>query len=447
MSSTSTEVDLTDLASLKTQDYRHIDQAYVWHPLYQHQNLGQSQLTVFEQGEGVFLTDSDGNQYLDAYSGLWNVNVGYGRQEIADAVYQQIQKLPYYPLSQINKPAALLAQRLADLLPGSLNHVFFSNSGSEANETAIKMARQYGRQRFPKENRYKIISRYRGYHGFTYGAMSATGQARRRIPYEPLVPGFKHVHPLKVDEIEQVIQWEGAQTVAAVIAEPIIGGGGVIVPPDDYFPRLRKICDKYELLLIIDEVITGFGRTGELFACHHWNLQPDIITLAKGITSGYLPLGACVATDQVFEAFMGSSDDRLEFEQVCTYGGHPVVCAAARANLDILTREKLWENAAQVGTHIRQKLQSLVEFPIVKEVRGKGLMIAIELVEADGSNLATANTNLITQQLKESGILVGKIGHALEEPENILFLAPPLILTLEQADRIIDAVTTVISQH
>ena len=162
--------------------YQVVNAAYVWHPLYQHQNLGQTQLTVFEQGEGVFLTDSDGNQYLDAYSGLWNVNVGYGRQEIADAVYQQIQKLPYYPLSQINKPAALLAQRLADLLPGSLNHVFFSNSGSEANETAIKMARQYGRQRFPKENRYKIISRYRGYHGFTYGAMSATGQARRRIP-------------------------------------------------------------------------------------------------------------------------------------------------------------------------------------------------------------------------------------------------------------------------
>jgi len=447
MSSTSTEVDLTDPAGLKTQDYQHIDQAHVWHPLYQHQNLEQSQLTVFEQGEGVFLTDSDGNRYLDAYSGLWNVNVGYGRQEIADAVYQQIQKLPYYPLSQINKPAALLAQRLADLLPGSLNHVFFSNSGSEANETAIKMARQYGRQRFPKENRYKIISRYRGYHGFTYGAMSATGQARRQIPYEPLAPGFKHVHPLKVEEIEQVIQWEGPQTVVAVIAEPIIGGGGVIIPPDDYFPRLREICDKYKLLLVIDEVITGFGRTGELFACHHWDLQPDIITLAKGITSGYLPLGACVATDQVFEAFMGSSDDRLEFEQVCTYGGHPVACAAASANLDILTREKLWKNAAQVGTYIRQKLHPLVELPIVKEVRGKGLMIAIELMEADGSNLATASTNLITQELKEYGILVGKIGHALEEPENILFLAPPLILTLEQADRIIDAVTTVISQH
>ena len=439
--------DLIDSSNLQTEDYQSIDRAHAWHPLYQHKNLDNTQLTVFEQGEGVFLTDNNGKQYLDAYSGLWNVNVGYGRQEIADAVYKQIQKLPYYPLSQINKPATLLAQKLANLLPGNLNHTFFCNSGSEANETAIKMARQYGNQRFPKENRYKIISRYRGYHGFTYAAMSATGQARRRIPYEPLAPGFKHVHPLKVEEIEQVIQWEGPQTVVAVIAEPIIGGGGVIIPPDDYFPRLREICDKYELLLIIDEVITGFGRTGELFACHHWDLQPDIITLAKGITSGYLPLGACVATDQVFDAFVGEGEQRFEFEQVCTYGGHPVTCAAALANLDILTAEQLWKNAAQVGSYLQQKLQHLTNFSIVKEIRGKGLMIAIELVEADGSNLATEQTNQIVHQIKELGILIGKISHALEEPENILFLAPPLILTLEQADQITDVITSVISSY
>ena len=218
--------------------------------------------------------------------------------------------------------------------------------------------------------------------------MSATGQARRRIPYEPLAPGFKHVHPLKVEEIEQVIQWEGPQTVAAVIAEPIIGGGGVIIPPDDYFPRLREICDKYGLLLIIDEVITGFGRTGELFACHHWDIQPDIITLAKGITSGYVPLGACVATDQVFDQFIGDGEERLEFEQVCTYGGHPVACAAALSNLDILTGEQLWKNSYKVGTYMEEKLQNLTDFAIVKEVRGKGLMIAIELVDANGFNLS-----------------------------------------------------------
>ena len=437
----------TDFLNLQTQDYQHIDRDHIWHPLYQHKNLKNAELTVFEHGEGVFLTDNDGSQYLDAYSGLWNVNVGYGRQEIAEAVYRQIQKLPYYPLSQINKPASLLAHKLAKLLPGNLNYSFFCNSGSEANETAIKMARQYGKQRFPKENRYKIISRYRSYHGFTYAAMSATGQARRRIPYEPLTPGFKHVDPLKVEEIEQVIQWEGPQTVAAVIAEPIIGGGGVIIPPDDYFPRLREICDKYGLLLIIDEVITGFGRTGELFACHHWDIQPDIITLAKGITSGYVPLGACVATDQVFDQFIGDGEERLEFEQVCTYGGHPVACAAALSNIDILMGEQLWKNSCQVGTYIEEKLQNLTDFAIVKEVRGKGLMIAIELVDINGFNLPTAETTQIVHQIKEKGILIGKISHALEEPENILFVAPPLILTLKQADQIVDVISSVISSY
>ena len=395
----------TDSPNLQTQDYQHIDRDHIWHPLYQHKNLKETQLTVFEQGEGVFLTDNDGSQYLDAYSGLWNVNVGYGRQEIAEAVYKQIQKLPYYPLSQINKPASLLAHKLARLLPGNLNYSFFCNSGSEANETAIKMARQYGKQKFPKENRYKIISRYRSYHGFTYAAMSATGQARRRIPYEPLAPGFKHV------------------------------------------PRLREICDKCGLLLIIDEVITGFGRTGELFACHHWDIQPDIITLAKGITSGYVPLGACVATDQVFDQFIGDGEERLEFEQVCTYGGHPVACAAALSNLDILTGEQLWKNSYKVGTYMEEKLQNLTDFAIVKEVRGKGLMIAIELVDANGFNLPTSETTQIVHQIKEKGILIGKISHALEEPENILFVAPPLILTFKQADQIVDVISSVISSY
>ena len=291
---------------LVPQDYRDIDRDHVWHPIFQHQNLEQANLTIFEEAQGTTITDVDGRQYLDAYSGLWNVNVGYGRQEIADAVYQQMRKLSYYPHSQINMPATLLAKQLADLLPGNLNHVYFSNSGSEANETAIKIARQYGRQVYPKQNRYKIISRYRGYHGFTYGAMSATGQSPRKAAFEPLVPGFNHVHPTCVDEIIRTIRWEGAETIIAIIAEPIIGGGGVILPPDDYFAKLREICDRHNLLLIIDEVITGFGRTGAMFACEHWDIQPDIITLAKGVTSGYLPLSACVTTTEVFNAFLGA---------------------------------------------------------------------------------------------------------------------------------------------
>jgi len=331
------------------------------------------------------------------------------------------------------------------LLPGDLNHVYFSNSGSEANETDVKIARQYGRQMYPEQNRYKIISRYRGYHGFTYGAMSATGQSPRRAAFEPLVPGFNHVHPTCVDEIIRTIRWEGAETVVAIIAEPIIGGGGVILPPDDYFAKLREICDQHDLLLIIDEVITGFGRTGAMFACEHWNIQPDIITLAKGLTSGYLPLSACVTTTEVFNAFLGDPGDKQEFGQVCTYAGHPVTCAAGLANLKILTEERLWENASKIGTHLLEKLKLLQDLPIVSEVRGKGLMIGIELVDANQNNLETMRTSAIVRLVKERGILIGKISHAVDEPENIIFIAPPLILTLDEADRIFETLKDVLT--
>lgn len=447
-----------------TKDYRQVDKAHVWHPLFQHQRLEETTLAVFESAHGTTVVDTEGREYLDAYAALWNVNVGYGRQEIADAVYEQIQKLPYYPHSQINVPATLLAEQLADCLPGDLNHVYFCNSGSEANETAIKIARQYGRQTYPGQNRYKIISRYRGYHGFTYGAMSATGQARRRKAFEPLVPGFPHAHPpycyrcplglepsscgiACADEIERIIQGEGPETVIAIIAEPIIGGGGVIDPPDEYLPKLRQICDDYGLLLILDEVITGFGRTGKMFACEHWDVQPDLITLAKGLTSGYLPLGACVASTQVFNTFLGDADENREFAQVCTYGGHPVACAAGIENLKILQEERLSENAEKVGTHLLSKLETLNTLPIVGDVRGKGLMLAVEFIEPDGTHLATAKTNLIIAQLREKGIIVGKIGHAVEEPENIIYIAPPLILTEAEADRIFETLRQVLVEQ
>ena len=444
-------------------NYREIDKSHVWHPLFQHQRLDETDLLVIKSANGTTLVDAEGREYLDAYSALWNVNVGYGRQEIADAVYTQIQELCYYPHSQINVPATELAAQLATCLPGDLNHVFFCNSGSEANETAIKIARQYGRQTYPGENRYKIVSRYRGYHGFTYGAMSATGQARRRKAFEPLVPGFHHAHPpycyrcplgldypscnvTCVDEIERIIQSEGPETVIAVIAEPIIGGGGVIVPPDEYFPKLRKICDDYGLLLILDEVITGFGRTGKMFACEHWDVQPDIITLAKGLTSGYIPLGACVASTSVFNTFLGEPGENREFSQVCTYGGHPVACAAGVANLKILQTERLWENAEKVGSYLLEKLQTLNALPIVGDVRGKGLMLAVELIQTDGTQLETVKTNKIVGQLREKGVIVGKIGHAVDEPENIIFIAPPLILTKSEADKIHSTLSEVLTQ-
>ena len=452
-----TQINIDDIDAVRNQDRNHI-----WHPLLQHRSLEDRDLMVFREASGTTLVDAEGKTYLDGYAGLWNVNVGYGREEIARAAYEQLQNLCYYPLSQINLPATELARKLAEILPGDLSHSFFCNSGSEANETAFKIARQYSRQKFPGQNRYKIIARYQGYHGFTFGAMSATGQTPRRVKFEPLVPGFFHVDPpycyrcpLKltypecgvacVEEIVEVIEREGPETVAAVIAEPVIGGGGVIVPPDDYLPRLREICDRYGILLILDEVITGFGRTGALFACEHWNVEPDIITLAKGVTSGYLPLGACVVTPEIFDCFLGDPDEAREFAQVSTYGGHPVCCAAALANIDILLNERLWENSAIVGAYLLEGLSQL-QSNFIGNVRGKGLMIAVELINEEGAPLDVERTSLVKNGIKEAGVLVGSMSHVVTSGESVFFLSPPLVLSKPEADKIVQAFEFGLSQ-
>ena len=446
---------MTQTETLSIDQIRQQDRDHAWHPLMQHSTLDNRDLMVIQEARGTTIVDGEGKSYLDAASGLWNVNVGYGREEIAEAVYRQIKELPFYPHSQINVPATQLATRLAQILPGDLQHIFYCNSGSEANETAFKIARQYGRQKYPGQNRYKIIARYQGYHGFTFGAMSATGQVGRRVKFEPLVPGFLHVDPpycyrcpLKleypgcgiacVEEIEQVIQKEGPETVAAVVVEPIIGGGGVIIPPDEYLPRLREICDHYGLLLILDEVITGFGRTGKIFASEHWGVEPDITTLAKGVSSGYLPLGACAVTPEIFQTFLGDPQEDREFSQVSTYGGHPVCCAAALANLDILIGERLWENSARVGAYLLEQLQAL-DSPFIGEVRGKGLMIAMELVDGDGALLDAERTAQVQARIRDEGVLVGRMSHAMPGPESMFFLSPPLILSSDEADQIVAA--------
>ncbi len=443
--------------NLSLEDYLKLDRNHIWHPLFQHSLLEKQNLNLIKGAYGNIVVDYEGNEYLDAFSGLWNVNVGYGRKEIVQAVFEQMKDLPYYSPSQVTIPSVLLAEKLVSILPGDLNHVFFCNSGSEATETAFKIARQYGQQKYPGENRYKIIARYRGYHGFTFGAMSASGQAIRRKKFEPLVSGFLHAHPpycyrcpfglsypqcnlACANEIESIIQSEGVETVIAVVAEPIIGGGGIIVPPDDYLPKLREICDRYGLLLILDEVITGFGRTGTMFACQRWGIEPDIITLAKGITSGYLPLGACVTNSKVFNAFLGEAEENLEFSQVSTYGGHPACCAAGLANINIFLDEKLWENSEKVGNYLLNRLKELAQLPIVGEVRGKGLMIAIELVKEKKTPLDTEITKQVIQLIKEKGILVGGMSHAVDGPENQIFLAPILTLTEAEADKIVKAI-------
>ena len=319
---------------------RDLDLKYLWHGNTQHRGLEARPPLEIAAAEGCYVFDADGRRYLDGMAGLFCVNVGYGRRAIVDAVAAQMAQLAYYPLTQSHGPGAQLAARLAGMLPKGLSRVFFSNSGSEAVETALKMARQCARLMHPGENRYKIIARHRGYHGFTMGGLSATGQTARRTAFEPLVPGFLHVAPPDhyrcgfcstqpactlgcADEIERVIRMEGPDTVAAVIAEPVIGGGGIFPAPDGYFERLRATCDKYGVLLIADEVITGFGRTGKLFGFEHSAIQPDILTFAKGLTSAYLPLGATVASERIFDAFHGDSNGDAKFTQVSTFGGHP----------------------------------------------------------------------------------------------------------------------------
>src|SRR6516165_6802367 len=313
------------MATSVSRSERNLDLQHLWHGNLQHHGLEKRPPLEVVQAEGCYVFDSEGRRYLDGMAGLWCVNVGYGRREIVDAVANQMTRLPYYPLTQSHPPAAQLAAGLAELLPADLRRVFFLNSGSEAVETALKMARQYARRVYPGQNRYKIIARHRAYHGFTMGALSATGQVSRKRAFEPLVPGFLHVAPPDhyrcafcprepgctlacADEFGRVIRLEGPETVAAVILEPTIGGGGVFHAPDGYLERVREICDRYGVLLILDEVITGFGRTGRMFAFEHAGIRLDILVLAKGITSAYQPLGATVASEHIFETFSSADD-------------------------------------------------------------------------------------------------------------------------------------------
>ncbi len=450
------------MAQPSTVTNRELDLRHLWHQNVQHRGLESRPPLEVDHAHGCCIWDAEGRHYIDAMAGLFCVNVGYGRKEIVDAVAEQMARLPYYPLTQSHGPAARLAARLAGMLPEGLDRVYFTNSGSEAVETALKMARQYGRQAYPGQNRYKIVARHRGYHGFTMGALSATGQTLRKQMIEPLLPGFFHVPPPDpyrcgfcaregacslacADEIERVIRMEGAETVAAVILEPVIGGGGIFPAPDGYLPRVREICDRHGVLMILDEVITGFGRTGKLFALEHSGVRPDILTFAKGLTSAYLPLAATVTNRRVFEAFHGELHSTAKFTQVSTFGGHPASCAAGLANLDILMRERLWENAARVGSYLMDRLRAL-ESPAIGDVRGLGLLIGIEMVAGDDrAPMPEDRVIRIQGRMREEGVIVGRNNDTVGGLCNVLILAPPLILSEPEADRIVVALESVLA--
>ncbi|UAC48856.1 aspartate aminotransferase family protein [Bacillus aquiflavi] len=430
------------------------DEKYIWHSMKPYNPEGT---VIATKAKGSWITDNTGKKYLDAMSGLWCVNVGYGRTELAKAAYEQLKELAYFPLTQSHEAAIKLGEKLNELLGGGYV-IFFSNSGSEANETAFKIARQFHHQN-GEHHRYKIISRYRAYHGNSMGALAATGQAERKYKYEPLAPGFVHVappdcyrdheekncpsHQLKaVKEIDRVMTWELSETIAAVIMEPIITGGGVIMPPEGYMKGVKEICEKHGALLIADEVICGFGRTGKPFGFMNDDVEPDIVTMAKGITSAYLPLAATAVKKEIYEAFKGS-DDYEYFRHVNTFGGSPAACALALKNLEIMERENLSARSKEVGSQLLNQLHALLQnHPYVGDVRGKGLLIGIELV-ADKTTkepIDQAIVNKVIGICKENGVIVGKNGTTVAGYNNVLALAPPLNIETEDIEFLVKTI-------
>ena len=411
---------------------------------------------MFASGSGAILTDVEGREYVDGMASLWNVNVGYGRAELAETAAAQMKSLAFSSAygGFSTRPAIELAAKLAELAPGDLEVTYFASGGAEANDTAYKVARLYWKLR-GEPGRVNIVSRIRDYHGLTYGATSATGLANFWKGFEPLAPGFLHApspDPYRysgtgsageayVKAMEDMVLEAGVDTVAAVVAEPVQGAGGVIVPPPDYFPLLRRLCDKYGLLLIADEVITGFGRTGRWFAMEHWNVQADLMVFAKGVTSGYLPLSGVMLTRSVHDTL---KTVRGPFQHGFTYSGHPTACAVGLRNLRILEDEHLVERAAEKGAYLLQRLQDLRSHEIVGDVRGLGLVAAIELVRDRATKAQFEASAGAARRVWLAALDQGVIVRPLAG--DVLAMSPPFVITDEQIDTIVSVLDTAITQ-
>lgn len=417
---------------------------------------------VIERGEGCYVWDDRGNRYLDGLAGLFVSQVGHGRTEIAEAAKRQAETLGYFPLWTYGHPAAIeLAGRIANYAPGDLNRVFFTTGGSDAVESAWKLARQYFNQ-IGEPRKHKVISRHLAYHGTSMGALSITSLAEFRTPFEPLVPGALTVANTYqyrcymcgtqdscslacANDIEQMILREGADSVAAVFLEPVQNAGGCIVPPDGYFQRVREICDQYNVLMVSDEVICAFGRLGHMFGCERYDYQPDIITCAKGLTSGYSPMGAMIASDKLAEPFM----DGEQFLHGITFAGHPVSAAVALANLDIFDREDLCGHVQTNEAAFRAALDDLSDLPIVGEVRGAGYFYGIELVkdrETKESFSAEEGNDLLRNFLSKRLLELGLICRADDRGEPVIQLSPPLIAGPDEFDFINSTLRQVLTE-
>jgi len=397
------------------------------------------------------LRDADGKEYIDGLASLWNVNAGHGRRELAEAAAEQMQRLAFTSayVGFTNEPAVRLAERLLRVAYPNLSGVYFTTGGAESNESAFKAARYFWRrQGMPSKT--KIISRWHAYHGVTMAAMSATGIPAFHKMFQPMVPGFIHIIPSypyrypgsMAEALEEAIIREGPDTVAAFIAEPVMGAGGVIPPAPDYFPRIREICNKHKVLFIADEIITGFGRTGRWFALGHWGVQPDIVSFAKGVTSAYLPLGGVLLSKEIHEAIQ-TAPPADRFMHAATYSGHPTCCAVALRNLDIFEREGLVERAGTMGARLLAGLQTLRDFPAVGDVRGLGLMCGVELVTDKATKApAIGLGGRVLAEARKRG-LISRIrgGQTGEYPiGDTICVAPPLVVTEAQVDRIVEII-------
>lgn len=415
------------------------------HPLYN--RADQEKPVVFVEGSGAVLRDAEGREYIDGLSSLWNVNLGHGRRELAEAASKQMRRLAYASAysGYTNEPAERLAKRLIEISYPNMSAVYFTTGGAETNETAFKLARYYWR-REGKPTKTKIISRIHGYHGLTLAAMSATGMSAFHKMFQPLVPGFIHIVPSypyrypgsMAEALEEAIVREDPETVAGFIAEPVIGAGGVIPPTPDYFPMIRKICDKYSVLFIADEVITGFGRTGKWFALGHWGVQPDLVSFAKGVTSAYLPLGGVIVSNQI-HGVIHEAPPTERFMHAATYSGHPTCCAVGLKAVEIYERENLISRATPLGKRLLDGLQPLRDFPVVGDIRGLGLMCGVELVEDQRTKKPALGVGAkVIAEAKKRGLITRlRVGQGGEHPiGDTICLAPPLVTSEDQIDTI-----------
>jgi len=435
------------------------DRSHVWHHLTQHKPFENKDPPLYVEGREMRLWDATGREYLDAVSGgVWTVNVGYGRASIADAVREQLVRMNYFSGAAGSVPGARFAERLIGKMPG-LSRVYYANSGSEANEKAFKIVRQIA-HRHHGGRKYKILYRERDYHGTTISALSASGQPERSAQYGPFTPGFVQVpHCLEyrsqygaisnygeraADAIEEVILREGPDTVGAICLEPVTAGGGVITPPKGYWERVQEICRRYDILLHIDEVVCGVGRTGKWFGYQHYGVKPDMVTMAKGVASGYAAISCMVTTEAVFDLFKDDASDSLShFRDISTFGGCTSGPAAALENMRIIEDEYLLENTALMGARLLRNLTELqLRHPVIGDVRGLGLFCGAELVK-DRKTREPADEKQVKAVIADClsrGVIIGATNRSIPDLNNTLCLSPALIATTDDIDHITNAI-------